>query len=596
MADSITKSILSVYATVESNLANLAVKDGQLIFVQDKHKIALDFGSKRTIYHQIQELATEGARTSLLAPVSGSYYFVLETAILWKYQGGWIQITTPPSEVIGSSEVEEMVNSIIQEKIDNGIIVETDPTVPDWAKASTKPTYTASEVGADASGVAANLLSAHNSASNSHSDIRSDIDTLFSEKVGKAGLSLGIHTDGLVYIFVDGNPVGTGIELSNGGISGYVDSENNIIITGLPDGTYTVKYEMEDGSVIDIGNLELVGDGILSSRLPAEYQEVEWVQINDVGTTHAGIKTDLLWSRVNKIVTKIQNVEITNTTDMFFSTWGTETTKAAPFIATSGSNMCGNGSGLANYAVSPNDIAASNTDVNTFTMTWDSASPDGTIFFGSWQDDAYSNPHKWCVVEFYSDDALVGEFIPCYRISDSVIGFYDTASDKFYGNASSSGTFFKGPDTVNGGTTDPDTPDEPDTPDVPDIPTETNYFDASAALLNHRLGSSGSPSAYDGMVTTDFIQVDALADDAILVVSGVTLVNNTAYGYAKRTVWYDANKTMLSADNAPAGQFCENIAAQPPTGNASYVRVAMVLKDAAAITAADIAGLKITLM
>ena len=120
MADLTTKSVLSVYATVESNLANLAVKDGQLIFVRDKHKIALDFDNKRTVYHQIQELATEGARTSLLAPISGAYYFVLDPGVLWKYQDGWIQITTPPSEVIGPSEVEQMVNSIVQEKIDNG--------------------------------------------------------------------------------------------------------------------------------------------------------------------------------------------------------------------------------------------------------------------------------------------------------------------------------------------------------------------------------------------------------------------------------------------------------------------------------------------
>lgn len=81
-----------------------------------------------------------------------------------------------------------------------------------------------------------------------------------SEKIDLASrLSLGVHTDDLVYLFIDGAPVGSGIELSSGGISGYVDSENNIIINGLPDGSYTVKYEMEDGSTIDIGALE-VGD------------------------------------------------------------------------------------------------------------------------------------------------------------------------------------------------------------------------------------------------------------------------------------------------------------------------------------------------
>ena len=49
---------------------------------------------------------------------------------------------------------------------------ETDPTVPAWAKASTKPTYTASEVGADASGTASSAVSAHNTNTSSHGDIR----------------------------------------------------------------------------------------------------------------------------------------------------------------------------------------------------------------------------------------------------------------------------------------------------------------------------------------------------------------------------------------------------------------------------------------
>lgn len=68
-------------------------------------------------------------------------------------------------------------------------------------------------------------------------------------------VTLGMHTDGLLYLFVDGTPVGTGIELPSGGISGYIDSANNIIITSLPDGSYTVRYEMEDGSTVDIGAL-----------------------------------------------------------------------------------------------------------------------------------------------------------------------------------------------------------------------------------------------------------------------------------------------------------------------------------------------------
>lgn len=49
---------------------------------------------------------------------------------------------------------------------------EADPTVPDWAKNPTKPTYTASEVGADAIGTAENKISSHNTATDAHNDIR----------------------------------------------------------------------------------------------------------------------------------------------------------------------------------------------------------------------------------------------------------------------------------------------------------------------------------------------------------------------------------------------------------------------------------------
>lgn len=49
---------------------------------------------------------------------------------------------------------------------------ETDPTVPAWAKAAEKPVYTASEVGADPSGTAAAQVAAHNTGTDTHSDIR----------------------------------------------------------------------------------------------------------------------------------------------------------------------------------------------------------------------------------------------------------------------------------------------------------------------------------------------------------------------------------------------------------------------------------------
>lgn len=99
MADLTTSPVLSVIATANSKLSDLPVKDGQLIFVQDKSSIAFDFGGKRRLYRQIEEIATDDARASMLAPVNGHYYFVVSTSVLWTYRDGWVQITSTPSDI-----------------------------------------------------------------------------------------------------------------------------------------------------------------------------------------------------------------------------------------------------------------------------------------------------------------------------------------------------------------------------------------------------------------------------------------------------------------------------------------------------------------
>ena len=88
------------------------------------------------------------------------------------------------------SSVEELENTIngitVPTKVseltnDSGFITgytETDPTVPAWAKAASKPTYTASEVGADASGTANSAVSSHNTSDSAHNDIRNLISGL----------------------------------------------------------------------------------------------------------------------------------------------------------------------------------------------------------------------------------------------------------------------------------------------------------------------------------------------------------------------------------------------------------------------------------
>ena len=87
-----------------------------------------------------------------------------------------------------------------------------------------------------------------------------DVGALSEEIDDYKTLTLGTHSDGKIYLFKNGSPIGTGVEAGvSGDVVGYVDSDNNIIVSGtLAEGTYTVKYEMEDGTLVDIGTLSTV--------------------------------------------------------------------------------------------------------------------------------------------------------------------------------------------------------------------------------------------------------------------------------------------------------------------------------------------------
>lgn len=99
MADT-TKTVLSFCATVADKVKDLVIKDGQLIFIHDEGRIALDYKGKRTFYNQIIELEAEQERINLSDPINGKYYFIIETAVFWRYYNGWKQLTTAPDEIL----------------------------------------------------------------------------------------------------------------------------------------------------------------------------------------------------------------------------------------------------------------------------------------------------------------------------------------------------------------------------------------------------------------------------------------------------------------------------------------------------------------
>ena len=75
------------------------------------------------------------------------------------------------SNTNGNIKIDSVETTVYTEPAD----VMHDGDVPSWALESTKPTYTASEVGADPAGTASSAVSTHNSSNTAHSDIRSAV-------------------------------------------------------------------------------------------------------------------------------------------------------------------------------------------------------------------------------------------------------------------------------------------------------------------------------------------------------------------------------------------------------------------------------------
>jgi hypothetical protein len=60
----------------------------------------------------------------------------------------------------------------------------------------------------------------------------------------------------ILVVGTDGNLILTDMPEGSGDITGVLDDANNILLSGnLADGTYTLKYENEDGTYTEIGNL-----------------------------------------------------------------------------------------------------------------------------------------------------------------------------------------------------------------------------------------------------------------------------------------------------------------------------------------------------
>lgn len=116
--------------------------------------------------------------------------------------------------------------------------------------------------------------------------------TELSEKIADyETLTLGYGTDGKLYIFKKGSTIGNGIEIAvSGDTTCVIDEDNNLIISGAPNGSYTMKYQYEDGTYSD-------SISVVVSDVPEPEPEPTYTNI--LTSSNYDIKLDQRWSNSN---------------------------------------------------------------------------------------------------------------------------------------------------------------------------------------------------------------------------------------------------------------------------------------------------------
>ena len=164
--------------------------------------------------------------------------------------------------------------------------------------------------GSDASVTATNIKNAMGYTPANQTEV-TQLSEALNGKVNRTGITLGEHTDGLIYLFVDGLPTGTGVKMGVASdIIGFVDSDNNIILTGeLANGIYTIVYENADGEQTAIGGFTLgettelfvpatciINYRLNSSGVETSQNSTFVTDYIDIGDLAVGASRDILFS------------------------------------------------------------------------------------------------------------------------------------------------------------------------------------------------------------------------------------------------------------------------------------------------------------
>lgn len=163
--------------------------------------------------------------------------------------------------------------------------------------------------------------------------------------------------------------------------------------------------------------------------LPSTYQEVEWVWSSRTQVINTWVIP------ATQTYTAELEVESTQSGGEYwaFGIWGT-----TGFRWWQDSSWHWDTSYWASY--SPSTYALNTKTKITMSNAWKWTSSNTAIWlFWMWENGAYANNRKWAYKIYYckiwNSWTLIRDFVPCYRISDSVIWMYDLVNDQFYTNS-----------------------------------------------------------------------------------------------------------------------------------------------------------------
>ena len=178
-----------------------------------------------------------------------------------------------------------------------------------------------------------------------------------------------------------------------------------------------------------VGNFRIYGD---VSRIPDEYQEVEYIKVNETNPHTTYIMTDIQIKNISKIICKYSYENFTSSYNpMMLSSAGSDKKSSAPYICTNGVNS-------GNIVLTPQKAKETNLSPTTFTATYTNSS---TLFLkiGGWNDSKWTAEGKYFYVEIYDKTAQkVFNGIACFKKLDESIGLFDTITNTFYSSAGSS--------------------------------------------------------------------------------------------------------------------------------------------------------------